>query len=354
MRHLALLAFVSHGLLACGDDGGGADIDARPTPDSPPPIDAMGPDASGATLPDTLPDILPNEPVDAEVITFNVGLISIVKGAEQRLPHIVSAIEASGADIVCLQEVYSQFTTPLEFATELADVYPYAAWTWEEVNDVGPGVMIVSKIPLYRQRFLRFEANAAATVDRAVIAATAVSDTWYLHVLCTHLHAGLDDPSTTIRRAELDEMATFASQYGYVDGPSVLLGDFNAGPDPDPLDEECPNQEPQCTATCTPADTESIAMMSTTYGWTDPYEPLAFNECTYCKGPAEALALLQMFPCEGSQVIDRCFTRGSNATITAVDRVMDQGVNIDIGNGEFALTLSDHYGVQCSLTPPAP
>ena len=31
---------------------------------------------------------------------------------------------------------------------------------------------------------------------------------------------------------------------------------------------------------------------------------------------------------------------------------MDEPQNIDIGDGETAMTLSDHYAVQCSIAPP--
>jgi len=347
-RPVLLLALVA----ACGDDGSATDPDARRV-DAEVPIDAVPADASGANIPEDLPSPLPTGPVDAEVITFNIGMIQTVRGSEQRMPHILAAIEASNADIVCLQEVYLQYTSPLEFATELEDVYPYAAWTWETTNTVSNGLLIVSKVPLYRQRFLRYTQNDINnTVDRAVLAATAVDDAWHLHVLCTHLQAGLDTPNANIRMSQIAELGDFAIDEGYATGPSVLLGDYNSGPDPDPTDAECPDQG-NCADTCTPTDVVSPAQI-VAQGWTDRAPDLGFDLCTWCKPYADALALLPFYACDSSQRIDGCYSRGlGTSQISAIDRVMDAtDLTIDIGNGMTAATLSDHMGVQCSLAPP--
>jgi endonuclease/exonuclease/phosphatase family metal-dependent hydrolase len=333
-RPVVLLALVA----ACGNDAP-ADPDARR-------IDAEIP-------PDAID--LPQGDVTAEVVTFNVGLIQTVKGATARIPHIVAAVEASGADIVCFQEVYTQYTNPETMAGELADVYPYAAWDDNSDGNVGNGLLIVSKVPLYLPRFHVFTMNDPNNiVDRAVLGATAISGTdWHLHVLCTHLQAGLDPTNTDIRRSQLDEIGDFVTEHGYAAGPAVLLGDFNAGPDPDPTDDECPGQG-NCPATCTPVDTVTIDMVEDDYGWTDRSDEEAFTECTYCKAEADDLAFIPLFPCEGSQRIDHCFVRGlGGSDIQLIDRVMDANdLTIDIGGGDTARTLSDHYAVQCSLAPP--
>jgi endonuclease/exonuclease/phosphatase family metal-dependent hydrolase len=340
---------------ACGGDDGGNTPDARPRPDAEVPIDGAPPDGGTSGLPETLPDPLPTGPVDTKVMTFNVGLIQLVRGSVQRLPHIIAAVEASDAEIVCFQEVYLQYTNPATVAAELADTYPYAAWTWEATNTIGPGTMIVSKVPLYRQRFLRYTMNDPnGTVDRAVIAATAVADDWSLNVLCTHIQAGLDAPSTAIRRDQIAELGDFVTEHGYATGPSVLLGDFNAGPEANPNEptEECDAET--CPSGCLAVDTQSITELETVYGWTDRSDEEAFTTCTWCKAEGTALALVDLFPCEGSQRIDHCFVRGltGGSDITAQVRTMDQTVNIPLDSGANAQTLSDHYAVACTIAPP--
>ncbi len=347
-------------LAACGGDDPAA-IDAARIDGTP--IDAFSPDGDISGLPEELPSPLPNGDVDARIMTFNIGHFATVRGGRERLPHQITAIEESGADIVCFQEVYTlpdpdvRYVSPHSLAAELADVYPYAAWSWETTNMLGSGNLIVSKVPLYRQRFLRYTMNDANTiVDRAVLAATAVSDDWHLDVLCTHLQAGLDPENAPIRLDQIRELGLFVTEHDYADGPSVLLGDFNAGPDPDPLDEECPGQEPSCPATCTPVDTATLATLTgggASGGWTDRAGDLGFTECTYCKPEADALAAVALFPCEGSQRIDHCLSRGTgNAQISALERVMDQAVSIQLSGNNTAMTLSDHYAVKCTISAP--
>ncbi len=365
---LGILAAAT-GLSATAACGGGDDdttIDARPRPDASGPIDAAPPDASGSVLPEDLPTPLPSGPVTASTMTFNVGLIPTVKGRTQRLPEIIEAVEASGVDIVCFQEVFETYddtTDPASFidpptvAAELADVYPYAAWDWGGTSSLKNGVMIVSKVPLYRRRFVRFTMNDGnQIVDRAVVTATAVDEDagWHLNVMCAHLQAGLDTANTTARRDQLREIDELAEAEGYNDGPSILLADFNAGPDPDPLDEECPGQG-SCPATCSAVDTQTIDMVADTYGWTDWAEGLGFTPCTYCKAEADAMAYpLALFPCEGSQRIDHCFTRNlGTAEVVTMDRVMDEPFSpaLPTSQGDVA-HLSDHFAVRCEIAVP--
>jgi endonuclease/exonuclease/phosphatase family metal-dependent hydrolase len=327
---------------ACGGDDDGANPDARPRPDAEAPPDAL---------------VLPTGPVDAKVMTFNVGLIQIVKGASQRIPPIVAAVKASDADIVCFEEVYTQYTNPEAFAAMLADVYPYAVWGDQNANNLSNGLLIVSKVPLYAPHYLTYPTNDGNQfVDRAVLSATAIAEDWALHVLCTHLQPGLDTPNTTIRRGQLEDLADFTEQHGYSDGPAVLLGDFNSGPEANPNEptEECTNTT-QCPDGCYLPDAMSIAMMETDYGWTDRSDEHGFSSCTWCKVEAEQLAVfLDQFPCDGSQRIDYCFVRGltGGSDVTAIARTMEQDPDVDIGNGERAHTLSDHYAVECTIAPP--
>lgn len=343
MRSLRLACAGLLALAACGGDDGPGTIDARP-------IDAPDPDAM------ELPDPLPTGPVRGEFLTFNIGMIQTVLGAQARLPHVIQAVRDADVDVVCFQEVYTQYTDPSDVAEELADVYPHAVWEDFNVNNLSNGLLIVSKAPLYRKRFLRYTMNdPIGVVDRAVLAATVVADDWYTHVLCTHIQAGLDETNTNRRRDQLRELGEFVNEHGYADGPAILLGDFNAGPEAAPKGETCPIMN--CGASCLPVDTESITMMRTTYGWTDQAAELGFSDCTYCKLEAEALAYpVNLFPCEGSQRIDHCFHRGLGASrITAMTRTMDQAVSIACPTSpdpdRVCETLSDHFAVQCTVGP---
>lgn len=326
---------------------------------------ACGGDDGPAVVPDAeVPDAAyPSGPVQTEIMTFNVGLLQTVIGSTVRLPHIVTAVNASSAEIICFQEVWHYATTPEEFAGMIADEYPYAIWDDSQVKEFSPlsnGLVIASKHPIHRARFLRYAENDDI-VDRAVLAGTVIKgDEWSLHVLCTHLQAGLDGgdqdppPATSnagIRAAQLAELNDFVEDNGYGPGPSVLLGDFNAGPDPDPTDEECPGQA-ACPATCTPTDSVTVAT-AVEAGWDDRAADLGFTACTYCMPDARIMEYVPLYPCEGSQRIDHVLSRGlAPSEVTAIVRDMETAIDEAVpndANDRHVYTLSDHYAVRATI-----
>jgi endonuclease/exonuclease/phosphatase family metal-dependent hydrolase len=342
----------------CGgdDDDDGVSFDAAPPPDSTGADDAAPPDGNGApVLPETLPDPLPNGPLDLTIVTFNTGLIQAVKGADLRLPEIVSAIKAraAGVDVMCIQELYNEYESPEGMAEALKAEFPYAYW-----NPVGEtvfknGLLLLSKHPLYRGRVLYFENNNTPPFpDRALIAAMVVSDDWNLPVLCTHLQAGLagtEDPA--IRLAEVGEIDDFADAEGYLDGAALLLGDFNAGPDPDTTDFECDDPDTKGEVElCEPADLVAYQAVLDD-GWTDPFP--ADAPCTSCRAQYIALELIAgLFADEPDQRIDHCWFRNLDPAVFIGGGVVFDEVQSIPFMDETLLTLSDHYGVECSFGPP--
>jgi len=348
---LALLLTIS--LAACGDDDDDDDVvvpdaalgfDAASIPDAAP----IGPDG-GPMLPETLPDPLPNGPLDLTVVTFNTGLIQAVKGAAERLPLIVTALRNTNADVLCLQEVYNEYESPYGMAEALAAEYPYSYWDPVGETAFKNGLLILSKYPLYRGRTLYFVANNTPPFpDRAAIAAWVVHTDWAVPVICTHLQAGLagtEDPA--IRLAEVGEIDAWAQAEGYLTVRSLLLGDFNAGPDPDPTDFEC--DDPATTPAvelCEAADLVAYNAVLAD-GWTDPFP--ADSPCTSCRAQYIALELIKgLFADEPDQRIDHCFYRnlGVDTVFNGGDVVLDEVQSIPYMS-ETLLTLSDHYGVEC-------
>ncbi len=340
---------------ACSDDGGG-DADARTdavTVDAATDATTDGP-PTHPELPETLPSPLPSGNVVLKVATFNNGLVQLVKAGPQRIAPIQAALTALDADVLCLQELYTQYTGPAAYAAALAATYPYAWYDTTTVNPLGNGLAILSKKPLYRGRYLHYLMNDSNNVvDRAVIAATVVDTTgnFYSHVLCTHIQAGLDGPGTARRQAQLAELGGFVTAHGY-DGAgqhAILLGDFNTGPDPAPTDTEC-SDDINCSPMCLAADNASYGSMTATYGWTDRAPILFPTDCTSCRSQFVQMATLNLFPCEPSQRIDHCFTRNlAPARVSAMTRELDDPVSI-VGAGGTAMYLSDHYAVRCEIT----
>jgi exonuclease III len=346
-------------LVACGN-GSSTPIDARVTSDAPPQIDSMVPmfDGGTAMIPEDLPDPLPSGAVALKVATFNAGLIAVVKGPEERLALQIPALKALDADVICMQEIFTQYTNGPTMAAALADTYPYSYWTWTGQYVQRNGLLIVSKHPLYRGRELYYTmGNAGPTVDRMVIGATVVdsADQWHANVLCTHMHAGLKSADLPIKLAEATELNAWAATEGYTTGPTFLLGDFNAGPvPPSSLDScECDMNGDTDPQTCTPCDAADLATWNKLREvFTDPF-PEAADFFTSGREQFLQLAVVPgLFPDEPTQRIDHCMYRDlGTAEFLTGDTVLDEPQTIVV-NGETLEYLSDHYGVMCEFGTP--
>lgn len=330
----------------CGDDGDGATADASVADapraaDAPPAPDATPSDAGTAMIPEEPPQPVPTGPPNVKLITYNVALMGTIKWAADRKPLIVEALKAADADVMCLQEVWKEFSSPADLAALLSPAFPYAWWTWQGQTAWGNGLVIVSKHPLYRGRALRFVNNDPGNyVDRTIIGASVLMQDSYFHVLCTHLQAFDDPANLAARMAEIEEIKTWSMAEGYDDGPTFLLGDFNTGP--------AILATSMCQTTCNPSDVASYGKLLET--WTDPNED--WEQCTYCQVHARPMQLLGVDPNEPDVRIDHCLYREIGAS-TQKERgvVFDEVVTFTSGGQQIMSTLSDHLGVRCVFAP---
>lgn len=344
-------------LVACGDSIVPDELDAAPAVDAPPVSDASSLDGGRPVLPEAPPGTPPSGPPSVTVLTFNMGLIQLVRGPAERKPVIVDELRASGADVICLQESFNQYTSPGDMAARIADVYPYAWWSPAGETNWGNGLVIASKYPLYRGRERRYQAqDPGRYVDRMVLSAHVLTPTSYFAVMCTHLQAGLQPEYRGIKRAELDEAIAFAGEQGYLDGPLFFLGDFNFGPDP--TGQCVDGAEPPCQGACTqesqpctlPPDVENYDRALQTFG--DPFA--GRTECSSCRDQFIPMAVLPLYTNEPDQRIDHVFTRNIGASrMLSGERIFDgdDGYQIQLSNGETIYWLSDHYGMKGTFGP---
>lgn len=348
-------------LIACGDDAAttGDDVDGSVAVDAPaPPPDASAIDGSTPMIPEAPPGTPPTGDPEVTVLTYNMGLIQLVKGPAERKPIIIEELKTSGADVICLQEAFNQYTSSADMAAQIADVYPYSWWTWSGETNWGNGLVIASKYPLYRGRERRYQAqDPGMYVDRMVISAHVLTPTSYFPVMCTHMQAGLQPSYRAIKQAELDEALAFATEQGYLDGPLFFLGDYNFGPDP--TGQCVDGRDPPCEGACTqegqpctlPPDVENYDRILQTFedpnaGWT---------ECSSCRDQFIPMAVLPLYTNEPDQRIDHIFVRNLGASeLVARERIFDpdDGYEIVLAGGETIYWLSDHYGVKASFAPP--
>jgi endonuclease/exonuclease/phosphatase family metal-dependent hydrolase len=294
------------------------------------------------TLPEDLPDPLPSGAPNVTLATFNTGLAATIKGASQRLPVIIDAVKQLDADVLCLQEVWTTYTTPKDFAAEVATEFPYSFWHERRVTPMGAGLLVLSKHPIYRGRALVYATQEpGGFFDKAVLGVDVVTDDAYFHLICTHTSAPTDSTGPPLRLAQIDELNAFAATNGYGTGVLFALGDFNTGPDPT---QSC---TPTTTPACNEPDVTSYAKLLETY--TDPNE--GWGECTWCRAIAMPLQISASYSADPDQRIDHCLYQGLTAgTFKSRSLIFDATVSIQVGTLTLE-HLSDHLGVSCTFGP---
>jgi endonuclease/exonuclease/phosphatase family metal-dependent hydrolase len=75
------------------------------------------------------------EPTKLSFLTFNTALIAQTENLEQRLSATINDIPNTGADVICLQELWEPKHLK-EVASKLRDAYPYAHWSVSEGQEV--------------------------------------------------------------------------------------------------------------------------------------------------------------------------------------------------------------------------
>jgi len=303
--------------------------------ESPPLGDASAPAEgdAGAPTPPEEDDVL-------TLTTYNTGLAVVVRGTAQRLAAMPSALAALRTDVLCLQEAFAPVTSPEDMAALLADAYPYSVVPSVADTATTSGLVLVSRLPLEATDEYVFEqGDPAGLTDRLVLGAKLEFQGRDVQVLCTHLVSGLDDEGTASRRAQADELVQWAQARGALDEDTVLLGDFNAGPDP----------IGKCTADSSPACLEPDVA---TYGalleaFDDPFADATF--CTQCRDVFLPLQLFSLFDDEPDQRIDHCMVaRASTLDFRSGGVVLGGDPDLTFGSAPLR-TLSDHLGVTCSF-----
>ena len=306
----------------CGDgaEGGGSDelVDAA--------VDASQPqdDGGGSQY--------------LNLITYNVGLAVVVKGAEERKSLVIDALAGCGADVVCLQEVFAPVTSSAEMAEALASTYPYS-WSSDSGDSVaGSGLLILSRHPLEAEAELVFvDKDPLGLTDRMAIATDVRAGVDRIHVICTHLNSGLDAGNTEVRLKQVDEIIEWSHDQGYLDGPTFLLGDFNLGPDP--IGACTAASDPPCLA----PDEATYAYLIETFD--DPNRN--WKQCTQCREVFLPMQVIDLYADEPDQRLDHCFVKNIEPLAHAFSEIVfDENLSIEI-DGDTIPSLSDHLGIRC-------
>jgi endonuclease/exonuclease/phosphatase family metal-dependent hydrolase len=159
-----------------------------------------------------------------------------------RQDAILHELRRTNPDLCCLQEVWSESGTNL--AQLLADdlglacvFYPSADPTFYQdrlrSSDIGVGNAILSRWPIVRRASELLDAGDRKSEGRLVAFAEVETPEGALPVFTTQLNSGLTDSS--IRVAQVHQVAAFMSSRAAQTLPPILAGDFNCEPDADEI-----------------------------------------------------------------------------------------------------------------------
>lgn len=158
---------------------------------------------------------------------------------EERLAHMGRFLRASGADVICLQEIYHA-THRRQLIRELRDIYPFHALNGKRNHfGVSDGMMILSRWPLENTAFKTFTTGLAVenlVGQKGILSADIDSpDAGKLRLFNIHCTAGAlvyDQESPRVEQIRSKQIAEILTMGDSLQGRVPLVcGDFNMGPD---------------------------------------------------------------------------------------------------------------------------
>jgi endonuclease/exonuclease/phosphatase family metal-dependent hydrolase len=166
-----------------------------------------------------------HQPGHFRIVTYNVHKCRGLDG-RTRPQRIIKVLREIDADIVALQEVWSQTGTAREgdqarfIAEELGLEYRFGEN--RKLNGGGYGNLILSRLPLVSVE--NYDLSHRGREERGCLRADmALSDGMILHVYNVHLGTAFLERRHQGRRLVESEILTGE----HVTGPRILLGDFN-------------------------------------------------------------------------------------------------------------------------------
>lgn len=187
---------------------------------------------------------------EVKILTFNAGLlVSSIFGktlfeptpyTQERLAGIISQLRHVDADIVALQEVYSNKHKE-QIISELSDLYPFSFFYERKKRiDVSlpNGLLMLSKFPVDNTELVLFDSNLLTELIAAnkgiLIGDFKVGDVT-LRIANVHVTAGgfiwhsESDKANETRHRQVSQ-AILSLKENSTGTLPILLGDFNAGP----------------------------------------------------------------------------------------------------------------------------
>lgn len=307
-----------------------------------------------------------------KLVTLNAGLLSLslpggmkkvepAAWVEERLACMPEWLAALDADVLLLQEVYSQAHKRF-LAEALAASLPHAAFSrrdarWRLLPD---SLMVLSRHPVQSWGFERFQAgrwDERLLDTKGFLHARLATPEGTVFVINAHTTAGLFmHPEhcviDAVRAAQIEQLIAFAQAHAGA-ARTVLAGDFNCGPgvpaDAAPLtDLHLPGHRISATARVSVGNYR----LPMARGYADTHVLLALPEAPTWSPTANPLNRGGDHASRGcpAQRIDHVFVKPGEWQAEAGGIILQDAV-VPLPGGAPPVPLSDHYGYWVSLTP---
>ena len=184
-----------------------------------------------------------------KILTFNAGLLKIklfgrtlVEPAlftDERFPYLSPALMGSGADLICLQEVYEK-KHQARLISDLAPLYPFNVCAPSgRLGRLGPDLMMFSKYPIVASRVVLYRhlpPDERLCVDKGFIVAKVNAGPFgEICVTNTHNTSGgvvwHPEGRVTNRARHLQYRQLFKTIGLEQTDKRLAIGDFNCGPE---------------------------------------------------------------------------------------------------------------------------
>ncbi len=148
---------------------------------------------------------------------------------ERRRPAIAATLARLDADVIALQEVWSDETTDLaaELAAELG--YHHVFASSRDMKGFGYGDALLSRWPIVRYESTLLHGQKENGESRLVLFAEVDGPRGPLPVFSTHLNWRFDH--SHVRQRQVADLARFVDRMRPWTFPPILCGDFNAEPE---------------------------------------------------------------------------------------------------------------------------
>lgn len=182
--------------------------------------------------------------MDISLLTFNTGLLRLTLFGKTlfapvafptiRKQYIPDALIHSGADVLCLQEVFLQKDREF-FVEKLSADYPYFFFEPQPKVSLSSGLIVFSKFPLVNPQFETFRFRIwteKLAAHKGFMSFSIQTPSGLIHIVNTHATVGgvIAHPDSTLANGWRDLQVYQIIDHFPSDSPTILAGDFNASP----------------------------------------------------------------------------------------------------------------------------